>query len=1287
MIVEMEWQKIAKGSRRHLAGCLSLFLLLAGLGTAAVAQGFVPVSVQPLGGVTACAGETVPLTAVASGDGPLAFAWSRNGFPLAGETNSSLTLFAVHADDAGIYTVQVSGPSNSVSATATLAVNAPLVMTPLFDVTACPFDSLWLDVDVSGTGPFVCVWRKDGEVIKAETNAAPAAARFRLTLKNISPDAAAVYTAEVISACGSGVSECRLSMRQRTTASIDPLRFACAGETVTLEAAAGGDGPFFYEWWRDGEPIPGANGSTLTIANIASGDVGSYTAVVLGACNFAFATAYVSLIEPPSGGAITAQTVCAGSSASFTTAPSGSGPLTFVWRHNGALIPGATNAMLVLSNVSSASAGAYSVEAVGACGSVTNSAVLTLREPTVTAGPAGLAVCDGQPALFSVIAQGEGPFTFLWRKDGVQLADGTNAVLSLAAAGLADAGDYSVEVSGVCNTVTNSARLTVNALTAVAVSPPQTMCAGGSAVFTASPSGTGPFAFQWSRSGIPLAGQTNPTLVLSPVALADAGSYEVSVQGACNAVSATTALAVLDPLTATALENVAVCAGGQAAFSTAPAGTGPFSFQWRHDGAVIADATNSSLVIASVGAADVGIYSVEVAGACGSVTNSASLAVTAGISTTALPNLNRCPGTVAIFSTTPSGAGPFRFIWRKDGAILPGQTNSSLLLAALAVSNSGAYSVEVSGACGTATTSGSLSVFAPPAVGGLAGQTVCEGATVTLSPSVSGATPMSILWRRNGSVLAGQTNASLVLSGVGPAQAGTYSVEVTGPCRSATNSMVLSIRSNVAVAPLNHLVHCPGDSAAFTASVSGSGEFSIAWRKDGVLLPGQTNTTLNLAGLSAAAAGTYSVEVTGPCNNVTRSATLSISAPTTVTALQPQSAAEGGTVVLSTTASGVAPFTYLWRRNGGVIAGATSNVLVLGNVTIADAGLYSVTVGGGCGEAETSTTVAVGPGLVTSMDATQVVCSCSVATLGPTVSGTGPFAFQWFKDSVLLAGETNQFLTLLMTTMSHTPGLYTVITTDGPVRATNSVVVIVEPAGRTTFANTNEIVINESGPASAYPSTIPVRFAPVRVNSVTVTLHGVSHSFPDDIDIMLVNPAGQSVMLWSDCGGGSGFPLDGVNVTFADGSPSLPDATRVYSGRYAPTSLGSDDDPFLDPAPGAPSAQALSALAGDPNGEWSLYVVDDHVLDGGVIAGGWSLSFGVDPSEVLQLGSPAVTNGVFSTTLNGPVGFTYFIEASADFRTWTTISTNYLDVSPKVITNNSPAVIDARFFRAAGCSN
>src|SRR5205814_10137448 len=105
-------------------------------------------------------------------------------------------------------------------------------------------------------------------------------------------------------------------------------------------------------------------------------------------------------------------------------------------------------------------------------------------------------------------------------------------------------------------------------------------------------------------------------------------------------------------------------------FSTTPLGTGPFSFIWRKDGNILGGQTSSSFNIGSVSSGDVGLYSVIVGGACGSVTNSASLAVLTTVGATALTSLTTCPGASASFSTIPSGSGPYSFVWRKDGSTL-----------------------------------------------------------------------------------------------------------------------------------------------------------------------------------------------------------------------------------------------------------------------------------------------------------------------------------------------------------------------------------------------------------------------------------------------------------------------------------------------------------------------------------------------------------------------------------------------------------------------------------------
>jgi subtilisin-like proprotein convertase family protein len=162
------------------------------------------------------------------------------------------------------------------------------------------------------------------------------------------------------------------------------------------------------------------------------------------------------------------------------------------------------------------------------------------------------------------------------------------------------------------------------------------------------------------------------------------------------------------------------------------------------------------------------------------------------------------------------------------------------------------------------------------------------------------------------------------------------------------------------------------------------------------------------------------------------------------------------------------------------------------------------------------------------------------------------------------------------------------------------------------FANPAAITIPATGtgaaagaPATPYPSTINVAALTGTVTKVTATISNFSHTFPGDVDILLVGPAGQKMILMSDVGGGT----DAVNVTitFDDAAASNIGAT-VVSGTFRPTNSGTGDL-FPAPAPAAPYGAALSDFNGtNPNGTWSLFVVDDAGADIGTIAGGWSLT-------------------------------------------------------------------------------
>ena len=209
-------------------------------------------------------------------------------------------------------------------------------------------------------------------------------------------------------------------------------------------------------------------------------------------------------------------------------------------------------------------------------------------------------------------------------------------------------------------------------------------------------------------------------------------------------------------------------------------------------------------------------------------------------------------------------------------------------------------------------------------------------------------------------------------------------------------------------------------------------------------------------------------------------------------------------------------------------------------------------------------------------------------------------------------------------------------------------------AATATFGNpsTIQILDNRQGdtPANPYPSHINVQNLRGSITDVNVQLSGYGHSFPDDVDVLLEGPKGQKVLLMSDVGGSDG--VFDVNLTLDDeANNSLSGISPITTGTYRPTQGTPDSaagETFPSPAPAGPYASNLSAFDGtSPNGTWDLYVLDDHALDEGRFAGGWSLAISTDTT------APTVTNvapqpgatGV-SPTANVRVGFSEEVQAA-----------------------------------------
>jgi subtilisin-like proprotein convertase family protein len=168
-------------------------------------------------------------------------------------------------------------------------------------------------------------------------------------------------------------------------------------------------------------------------------------------------------------------------------------------------------------------------------------------------------------------------------------------------------------------------------------------------------------------------------------------------------------------------------------------------------------------------------------------------------------------------------------------------------------------------------------------------------------------------------------------------------------------------------------------------------------------------------------------------------------------------------------------------------------------------------------------------------------------------------------------------------------------------------------AAFTTLCNNNGITIPDSGLGTPFPSEITVAGLGT-VTSVTATITGLAHTWPDDIAISLTGPEDPvNDYVWLMVYAGGDYDISGVQLTFAgnvtdaDGiSKMLPNSEQIVTGTYVPTDWNASN-PYT--APG------MSVFTGtDPNGTWGLGVQDLSSRDEGSI-GGWCLTIEHDAEE------------------------------------------------------------------------
>ena len=523
------------------------------------------------------------------------------------------------------------------------------------------------------------------------------------------------------------------------------------------------------------------------------------------------------------------------------------------------------------------------------------------------------------------------------------------------------------------------------------------------------------------------------------------------------------------PIITTQPVALTVTAGTSASFSVTATGTAPLTYQWRKDGTTISGGTSALFTINSAGSLDAGTYSVVVSNAGGNVTSlGVLLTVNIPVSISSHPaSVTTSSGSSATFVVTATGTAPLAYQWRKNGTNISGATSATYAIASVGAGDEASYDViinnpvgSVTSAAATLTVTNPVSIVTQPV-----SLNITSGSAASFSVTAAGTSP-TYQWRKNGVNITGSTAASYVLTNALTTDAGAYSVVVSnrlGSVTSSTANLVVNVPVTITTQPVS-ISKTAGAAASFTVAASGTAPLSYQWRKDGSNIAGATSATYTIPSINAAHAASYDVIVTNVVGSIVSSGVmLNVNTPVLITT-QPiaLTVATGSGATFSVVASGSAPLTYQWRKDGTNIAGATSASYTIPSASAANAASYSVVVTNVVGSvtSNTATLTVNTPLTITSQPVGLIKNTGATASFSITATGTTPITYQWRKDGTAIFGATTSTYNIGSVSESHA-GSYDVVLVNpaGSLTSGAAVLSIQTPPKLTTLPSSTAVIV------------------------------------------------------------------------------------------------------------------------------------------------------------------------------------------------------------------------------------
>jgi PKD repeat protein len=536
-----------------------------------------------------------------------------------------------------------------------------------------------------------------------------------------------------------------------------------------------------------------------------------------------------------------------------------------------------------------------------------------------------------------------------------------------------------------------------------------TICAGASVIFTATPTngGTAP-AYQWQVNGSNVGTNsptyTTTTLTNGQIVTCIMTSNLPGVTGSPATSNAITMTVNAIPAAPTAGSNSPVCVGSTINL-TATTVSGA-TYAWTGPSAFTSGTQNPNRTGAT--AAMAGTYSVTatVSGCTSVGATTAVVVTTPPVATFSYTGSPYCK-TAANPSPTFSGGGAAGTFTSTAGLVFVSAATGQVNLSA---STAGTYTVTntraAAGACSAVTATATITITtAPVATFSYAGTPYCKTAA-NPSPTFSGGGVAGTFSSTAGlifvSASTGQVNLSASTAG---AYTVTNTIAASGGCAAVTATSTIVINATPIVTAESNVTVCAGASVpanTFTSTPAGA---TYSWTNSnasiGLAISGTTSTPTFTATNTTTAPITGTVTVTptlSGCTGTPITYTITVNPqPASTFTQSPNQCLSGNSFNFTNTGSSGGGFTYSWSFAGGTPS--TSTVNNPAGVTFATTGTHAVThtitgPGGCLSSTNSMITIFAAP---TAQATTTTPTACGAATgtitLGATTGGTGPYTY------------------------------------------------------------------------------------------------------------------------------------------------------------------------------------------------------------------------------------------------------------------------------------------------------